>query len=164
MPVTIKEGNILEATENIIAHQVNGKGVMGAGLAKQIKKAYPTVYKTYKYFVKQHPTPESLLGLNLMVASNGKHLHQNDPADPNVKIISNLFGQADVGTSEKQTDEKALRKALEHLLEYAKIDNLSIAIPHGIGCGLGGGDWDEILAIIEDVFKEYPVTLYKYDK
>lgn len=31
------EGNILDAEEDIICHQVNCKGVMGAGLAKQSK-------------------------------------------------------------------------------------------------------------------------------
>lgn len=42
------EGNILDAEEDIICHQVNCKGVMGAGLAKQIKSKYPNVYKDYK--------------------------------------------------------------------------------------------------------------------
>lgn len=31
------KGNLLNADEAFIAHQVNGKGVMGAGVAKQIK-------------------------------------------------------------------------------------------------------------------------------
>ncbi|MDM5320060.1 hypothetical protein QUF57_08725 [Bacillus pumilus] len=42
------DGNILETSEDIICHQVNCKGVMGAGLAKQIKSKYLNVYKEYK--------------------------------------------------------------------------------------------------------------------
>ena len=34
--ITIKIGNILEATENFILHQVNENGIMGGGLAFQI--------------------------------------------------------------------------------------------------------------------------------
>ncbi len=32
----------------IVCHQVNCKGVMGAGLALQIKNKFPMVYKNYK--------------------------------------------------------------------------------------------------------------------
>jgi nicotinamidase-related amidase len=39
------EGN---TQASAIAHQVNLMGVMGAGLAKQIKQKYPTVYAQYK--------------------------------------------------------------------------------------------------------------------
>ncbi|MGX1195768.1 macro domain-containing protein [Metabacillus sp. SLBN-84] len=161
MPITIKNGTIINASEHIIAHQVNGLGIMGGGVARQIKQAYPGVFARYKTFVSNHSSPEELLGRNLMIVTDGKPVYQYDPSG-GAKIISNLFGQARIGTSEKQTDEKALRKALEHLAEFARMDQLSVAMPHGIGCGLGGGDWDEVLAMIKDVFGDYPVTLYKY--
>ncbi|WP_411668007.1 hypothetical protein [Bacillus subtilis] len=38
--IKIIQGDLLEAKENIIAHQVNCKGVMGSGIALQIKKKY----------------------------------------------------------------------------------------------------------------------------
>ena len=41
-------GNILEATEDIICHQVNCQGVMGSGLAKQIRSKWPSVFADYK--------------------------------------------------------------------------------------------------------------------
>ncbi|MCC2248905.1 macro domain-containing protein [Virgibacillus sp. AGTR] len=161
MPITIKNGTILHADEHIIAHQVNGLGVMGGGVARQIKQAYPGVFRRYKTFVDNHSSPEELLGRNLMIVTDGKPVYQYDPSD-GAKIISNLFGQARISTSQKQTSEEALKKALEHLVEFAKMDNLSVAMPYGIGCGLGGGNWNEIRVIIEDVFGNYPVTLYRY--
>lgn len=161
MTITIKNGTILHANEHIIAHQVNGLGIMGGGVARQIKKAYPGVFRRYKTFVDNHHSPEELLGRNLMIVTDGKPVYQFDP-NADAKIIGNLFGQVRIGTSQKQTNEKALRKALEHLAEFAKMLNLSVAMPYGIGCGLGGGDWDEIRGIVEDVFGDYPVTLYRY--
>lgn len=161
MAITIKNGTIINAEEHIIAHQVNGLGVMGGGVARQIKQAYPGVFQRYKTFVNNHSSPEELLGRNLMIVTDGKPVYQYDPSG-GAKIISNLFGQARIGTSQKQTDEEALREALEHLYEFAQIDNLSVAIPEGIGCGRGGGNWSEVRAIIEDVFGDYPVTLYRY--
>ena len=41
------KGNILNATEGIIVQQVNCMGVMGAGLAKQIRDKWPSVYNRY---------------------------------------------------------------------------------------------------------------------
>ncbi|KKL63404.1 hypothetical protein LCGC14_2175470, partial [marine sediment metagenome] len=40
-------GNILNIREGIICHQVNCKGVMGAGLALQIKNKWPEAYDAY---------------------------------------------------------------------------------------------------------------------
>ncbi len=41
------EGSVLDAKENIIGHQVNCIGVMGAGLALQIKNKYSMVFEEY---------------------------------------------------------------------------------------------------------------------
>ena len=42
------KGNILDSDADAILHQVNCQGVMGAGLAKQIRGRYPNVYEKYK--------------------------------------------------------------------------------------------------------------------
>jgi len=44
----IKKGNILEAEENLICHQVNCLGSFGGGLALQIANKYPFVAKECK--------------------------------------------------------------------------------------------------------------------
>ena len=55
----IKEvkGNLLKAKEFIIGHQVNCKGVMGAGVAKQIKQQLLPKEEFAKYHIlcKQYP-------------------------------------------------------------------------------------------------------------
>ena len=33
-------------------------------------------------------------------------------------------------------------------------------IPYGIGCGLGGGDWEEMKSLFDFYFGESPVKLY----
>lgn len=45
MTIEIIEGNILDYKEDIIVQQVNCRGVMGSGLAKQIMNKYPSVSK-----------------------------------------------------------------------------------------------------------------------
>lgn len=44
-------GDLLKQDKvDIICHQTNCKGVMGAGIAFQIKRTYPEVFKKYKEF------------------------------------------------------------------------------------------------------------------
>ena len=55
MSIKFVNGNILTFPERdedtIICHQVNCKGVMGAGLAKQIRDKWPDVYDRYRLIV-----------------------------------------------------------------------------------------------------------------
>lgn len=149
----IKEvkGDLLQAIENIIGHQVNCQGVMGLGLAAKIKNKYPQAYKMYKTVTKFND-PQSLLGISLIVK-----------VDEN-KYVANLFGQLNYGRNKKQyTDYEALNKALIELKEYALNNNLTVALPYGLGCGLAGGDWSIVRNLIDKTFKDYEVTIYKID-
>ena len=46
--IKFKKGDILKAEEKVIIHQTNCLGIMGGGLAKQIREQHPKVYKEYK--------------------------------------------------------------------------------------------------------------------
>jgi len=147
--IRIVEGDILQAPENIICHQVNCQGVMGSGLAKQIRARYPTVYNYYKDLCKKND-PDKQLGAVLFMEFGDK-------------VIANIFGQVNYGRSGVFTDYEGLRKGfLSVLYEATEIyKNYTIAIPYKIGCGLAGGDWEIVYQMIEEIFKDYEVTLYK---
>ena len=67
--ITIKKGDVLRSRAMYICHQVNCMGVMGAGIAKQIKAMYPEVYEEYKRVCNEHRrNPAELLGQNLGVS------------------------------------------------------------------------------------------------
>lgn len=59
------------------------------------------------------------------------------------------------------TDYLNMDIALTYLKGFAQKNNLSIAMPYGIGCGIANGDWNKVYKIIEEVFSDYDVTLYK---
>lgn len=67
-----------------------------------------------------------------------------------------------VGRNQRQTDYEALLSSLEKLKDYAQGNNKSVALPFGIGCGLAGGDWETVYKMIDEVFVDYEVTLYKF--
>ncbi|PSB00137.1 Appr-1-p processing protein [Bacillus halotolerans] len=157
--IKIEKGNILDATEDIIVQQVNCKGVMGAGLAKAILNKYPNVKKEYQSFrnfnLNKGLTDKDLLGLvNYVRVSDGK-------------VIANVFGQINIKKNHFDktvyTKTEALTRGLKEVKELSKQLNKSVAIPYGIGCGLAGGDWNIISELIDSIFSDYNVAIYKLD-
>ena len=147
-PILVLNKDIFLSKQDIICHQVNCQGVMGKGIAKTIKEKFPECFEEYKRICDSYPNKNDLLGSAVMVESNGK-------------IIANLFGQLTYGSNGTYTDYNAFEKALFDMKEYAMLSNLSVAIPYGIGSSLAGGDWNKVYAIIQKVFVNYPVILYK---
>lgn len=139
--ITIKNGDLLQSDCDIICHQVNCRGAMGAGIAKQIKEKFPTVYSYYKRRC-DRSIAENLLGTVDIIP------YQLYPC----KSIANLYAQLNYGGDTNNTDYEALRECLESVSEYSRLYGGKIGIPYGIGCGLAGGNWDIVYAIIKAVF------------
>lgn len=135
MSIIYRNCDLLTTTANYIAHQVNCKGVMGAGLAYQIRQQYPELYNTYKALCNTH-APDDLLG-NVYI-----HGH-----------ILNIFGQRTYGRDKTvvYTDYTALRNAFS-LINRKLPPHATIAFPYGFGCGLANGDWNTVLKLITDCF------------
>jgi len=146
--IKIVDGNLLDTDAQIICHQVNPYGIMGGGVARQIKEKWPQVFEAYADYCKGMPEAE-LLGDILSVP-----IVDNDTRD-DLRYICNLFGQTD------KTDYKALQTCLNSVRVLH--GDKSIAMPYKIGCGLGGGDWDIVYTMIEDCFEGCDVTLYKWE-
>ena len=48
MNIIYKKGDLLTTDADIIVHGCNCQGVMGSGVAKQIKEKFPNAYTIYK--------------------------------------------------------------------------------------------------------------------
>lgn len=145
--IKILHGDLLKAKETYIAHQVNSYGKMGRGVALQIRNKYPDVFRRYEQYCSEHRSRE-LPGKVLLI-----------PTDDG-KVICNLFGQENYGYGKQFTDYAALSKAFTSLARIVPLDE-HIAMPYMLGCGNGGGDWSIVSGLIEDVFKEHSVVLYR---
>lgn len=75
------------------------------------------------------------------------------------KVIANMFSQKE----NFDTDYLNMEIALKYLKAFAQKNNLSIAIPYGIGCGIANGNWNEVYKIVEKVFSNYDVILYRLE-
>lgn len=132
------KGDLVEAFKRgevkAIAHQVNCQGVMGSGIAKQIREAFPTHYDDYKKHLTKNWGDITPLGTCV-------ETHVYD-----VGMIFGLLGQYNYGRDGKRyTNYVAFANALDYI--WCK----EVGIPKYIACGTGGGDW----SIVETLLKDY---------
>ena len=166
MSINIVNGNIFDTHCNIICHQENCQGVMGHGIAKQVKEKYKGVFNEYKRYCDAHAdNREAMLGEALIVDVDYGAAVLDWLVNKERKYIANIFGQLTYGTG-LRTDYKALVLGLEVVANFAKEHNLSVAIPYKIGCGLAGGDWNKVNILIEGVFAGtgIEVLMYRYEQ
>ena len=136
--------NIFDSGADVICHQVNCQGVMGSGLAKQVKDRHPEVYESYINYLnfcerqKQQP-----LGSYTFAKAFGTNYW-----------VLNIFGQDDYGRDKQHTDYDALRKALLAARDSTLGKYVTVAFPYKMGCDRGGGDWDIVYNIIKEVFAD----------
>ena len=157
-----KKCDIFESGADIICHQVNCQGVMGSGLAKQVRERYPAVYRAYKEWCEDYKT-EELLGMSqfVPVKKPWEERGENDP----ISII-NIFGQLDYGYGKCHTDYNALKHAFQNISLLVRMSNPSpiIAFPYKFGCARGGGDWEVVRGMIEEAFQDCMVFICECDK
>ena len=146
--ITYQKGNIFTVKKGIIAHGCNCVGGFGSGIAGQIAKLYPVVKKEYliKHFKK-----EWKLGDIQSVSIN-----------PELTIINCATQYKYYPRNIVHADYPAIKQCFEQIYKLAKENNLEVYIPK-IGAGLAGGDWTVIEKIINDIFTDYPITVFTLD-
>ncbi len=137
---------------DIIAHQCNCFCNMGKGIAPQIKQAFPQAYEADLATVK---------GDRTKLGTFSRGIYPRSIIEGTVTVY-NLYGQYDYRGGNRNTDYTALKQSLEAMREQLLSDGLygvSIGIPL-LGCGLGGGDWNVVSQIVDDVLEGFDVILY----
>lgn len=136
---TVK-GNVLDVERGIIVHSCNAQGVMGSGIALEIKKRFPEAYKAYKNSEKEN-------GLHLGDISK-YHVSEG-------KFIINGIGQRNYGRDGRRyTSYDAIVSIFEFVNLFASyyLEDKGVALPICfplIGCDRGGAKWEIVSAIID---------------
>ena len=152
------KGNLLDSDCDYICHQVNCQGVMGSGIAKQIRERWPWVFASYRaHYERCKSEGKSLLGNVWGVVIDGE--------GPRARWVVNMFAQDNFGYyGGRFTSYDAFAKCLENMRDSLPKDK-TIGFPKNIGCGLGGGNWKVISALIEEILgKDYEVYIYEYNE
>ena len=139
--IRFKTGNILTEDAEALVNTVNCVGVMGRGLALQFKKVFPDNFRAYTSACKR----EEVRAGRMFTFKTGQltypHYIINFPTKRHWRGKSRIEDiEAGLGDLVREIRERNIR---------------SIAIPP-LGSGLGGLDWANVRACIEDVFWECP--------
>ena len=149
--ITYKNGDILKALESgeieIFGHGTNCSNGFGSGIAGQIAKKYPNVKKE---FHDNYLEFQNKLGTVQFVRFDGKQ-------------IANCYTQENYGyNGDKFCSYDAIDSSMKELYEYCKANKLKVGLPK-IGCGLAGGKWSIVEAIINEAFQDMEVIVYEFN-
>ncbi len=151
------KGDLLDSNCDYICHQVNCRGRMRSGIAKQIRERFPNVYEEYRWRYERALE----IGLN-----PDKMLGSTDilPTPDHKRYIVNMYSQRSYGYDGKKYTSY---KAFEFILRQLKVEIptvCTIGFPKNIGCGLGGGDWKVISGLIETILGDsHEVYIYELE-
>ena len=123
-------------------------GVMGGGIALQIKNKWPKVYSEYQVECSLFKEdPKRMVG------------HVQDILIEDGLVVANCFGQVYPGHG-LMTDYRAWDVILDKLKDLSGFFNLDLHFPWMIGCGLAGGDWSIMQSKIEKAFSGKNTNAY----
>lgn len=142
-----REGNLLRAFRYVdaIAHVTNCQGVMGSGVALQIKEKFPEAYEAYrKHYEDSKRHNATLLG-DISFANTRSFLTD--------EYVFNLNAQDFYGTDKRHLNYEAFYRCLIKMKAVCIQNKIChIGVPFKMGADRAGGDWNIITAMIESVF------------
>lgn len=156
-------GNILDLpnsnpwVNHVIVHGCNAQGIMGSGLALQVRTRYPEAYRCYNTAIKNWNVEIDgpLLG-SIIWYEVKPSLH-----------IANAITQEHFGREKKRyVSYEAIDSVFAVIAHEAHKREMHVHFPM-IGAGLGGGDWAVISDIIRFRLSGYdsvPYTLWLFEE
>lgn len=146
------KGNLITMAKNgefdVIIHGCNIWHAMGAGIALQIKKAFPEAYEA---------------DLKTLKGDTGKigtySIGYVDLEEDKVLCVVNAYTQEDYGPNGDRFDYCGFEMILKRL--KSQMRDCRIGMPL-IGCGLAGGNKERILGIIEEIIGDLDVTIVEF--
>lgn len=139
-------GNILESSSQCLVNPINTVGVMGRGLALDFKRAYPSMFDSYKRRCDQG------------VFKVGRIMFYRGTGDGHIIC---LFPTKEHWRTPSKLEyiEDGLKAFVKY---YAEWNITSAAFPK-LGCGLGGLDWEHhVRPLMERYLNDLdiPVEIY----
>lgn len=141
----------------VIVHVCNDEGGWGRGFVLSLSKRWPQPEATYRQWFKERDSedlewPPFELGSVVFV-----------PVAPDTHVANMIAQHGTRWTHEPPIRYGALEECLRDVEMWARDnDHASVHMPR-IGCGLAGGKWNEVEAIINRVFIDTEVFVYDFN-
>ena len=142
--LTYHRTSLLESQAQTLVNTVNTVGVMGKGLAHEIKKRHPTMFKAYRKLC-----DERLLDIGkLWLWRDSDQWILNFPTKVNWRNPSRMeYIQAGLEKFVEQFERQGIRE---------------VAFPR-LGCGNGGLEWSEVQPMMHSYLSDLPIRVYIHD-
>lgn len=143
MKITEIEGNVFDflGAGDAFAHGVNCMGVMGAGIAKDVKARFPNNYKVYR----------DNCNTGMFKPGHMTVLKENDVT------IYNLATQFMTGADAHLEN---VRVCARGMATHAKMFNVPLVKTVRLGCGIGGLDWENVRPVLEGINSDLELEVY----
>lgn len=136
----------------IIAHVCNDGGAWGAGFVIALSRKWAAPEQEYREW-----------------ATSGDHFQlaetQFVPVKDDWLWVANMVAQHSFVSAQNPVALRydALEDCLNQVADFSKaVGDASVHMPR-IGCGLAGGDWDEVEAIIDWTLTRHSIDVVVYD-
>jgi O-acetyl-ADP-ribose deacetylase (regulator of RNase III) len=133
--VHYEHGDLLSAPVEAVVNTVNTRGVMGKGIALQVKQRWPEVDRAYRAACKQGD-----------VTLGHMHVVELGGLSDGPRFVINFPTKDHWRSGSKLVDVEAGLIDLRAVIE--RLGVTSIAVPP-LGCGNGGLDWSDVRPMIE---------------
>lgn len=127
---------VLDNDDSFMLHIVNCQGVMGSGIADQVRQRVPRAYKSY---MDAYETDKLQLGC--VTGRDG---------------VLNLAAQDKYGRDRRHLNYGALSECLVCVGQAFGFD-APIVIPYMMGCDRAGGDWEVVLEMVTYYFDDVTI-------
>lgn len=144
MVITEVRGSLLDAGLPALAHGCNCSGTMGAGVSRDIRRRWPSLYRLYR-----------------SACRTGGYLPGDVLVWPGPPVVYSLAVQLRPGPTASLA---AIEVAVARMLDLAQAEKVTeIGMPR-IGCGSGGLRWAEVGRVLDDLAAASAVDLVVFEK
>lgn len=137
-------------TDAAVLHGANCQRLMGAGFALQVKNQISPLYYMDQYDARNATQRFGSYSATVIGEVKGK-----------IKVGVNLYTQFNPGANFDITALRNSLKSFRFSIPKEKRNGFTLYLPK-IGCGIGGGDWKEVLPVIKKELVEFNVVVVEY--
>ena len=145
MTIEFVAGDLLKprVKEESLAHGCNMLGLMGAGIARDIRKMYPKdMFSDYRELCVVGDYRDTVNGEDIYTKPDGGDVQCMIYADPQYPVLFNMFTQKDIWQDRARLEW--VEKSLLRVIEICREKNIkSVGMPQ-VGAGLGGLRWEDV--------------------
>lgn len=132
---------MLQMERGILVHGCNAQGVMGSGIAAQIRFRYPSVFEDYHGVYEKEGLKVGDVVFTEIDPAMGFYVAN--------AITQEYYG----GDGKKYVSYRGVYEAFKKIFVEARDRGIDVHYPQ-VGAGLAGGDWATIQSCIDAAFNE----------